>query len=138
MRKYKILTSFHLPSRIYAFSIYHKTQSCSQCAKVTIKLDCNADYYIPVCLVHQENTNSIRLLNAALVNGYSIVTYQRSLRAADELDRAVLTNASQPIIWALGPLNSRDEVSYHSHFTKVYTHSATVYLSIYKQCVFVI
>uniref|UniRef100_A0A2A4IWG9 DOMON domain-containing protein n=1 Tax=Heliothis virescens TaxID=7102 RepID=A0A2A4IWG9_HELVI len=65
-----------------------------------------------------ENTNSIRLLNAALVNGYSIVTYQRSLRAADELDRAVLTNTSQPIIWAIGPLNSRNEVSYHPHFTK--------------------
>ncbi|KAJ2941652.1 hypothetical protein O0L34_g14710 [Tuta absoluta] len=65
-----------------------------------------------------EKTNSIRLLNAALVNGYSIVTYQRSLKAADELDRAVLTNASQPIIWALGPLNSRQEVSYHHHFTK--------------------
>ncbi|KAI5631071.1 DOMON domain-containing protein [Phthorimaea operculella] len=65
-----------------------------------------------------EKTNSIRLLNAALVNGYSIVTYQRSLKAADELDRAVLTNASQPVIWALGPLNSRQEVSYHHHFTK--------------------
>ncbi|XP_013194628.2 protein Skeletor, isoforms D/E isoform X1 [Amyelois transitella] len=65
-----------------------------------------------------EKTNSIRLLNAALVNGYSIVTYQRSLRAADELDRPVLTNGSQPVIWALGPLNSRNEVSYHHHFTK--------------------
>ncbi|XP_028176404.1 protein Skeletor, isoforms D/E-like isoform X4 [Ostrinia furnacalis] len=65
-----------------------------------------------------EKTNSVRLLNAALVNGYSIVTYQRALRAADELDRAVLTNASQPIVWALGPLNSRNEVSYHHHFTK--------------------
>ncbi|XP_053619754.1 protein Skeletor, isoforms B/C isoform X3 [Plodia interpunctella] len=65
-----------------------------------------------------EKTNSIRLLNAALVNGYSIVTYQRSLKAADELDRAVLTNTSQPVIWALGPLNSRNEVSYHHHFTK--------------------
>ncbi|KAH9632939.1 hypothetical protein HF086_002761 [Spodoptera exigua] len=65
-----------------------------------------------------DNTNSIRLLNAALVNGYSIVTYQRSLKAADELDRAVLTNGSQAIIWAIGPLNSRNEVSYHPHFTK--------------------
>ncbi|KAM3958654.1 DM13 and DOMON_DOH domain-containing protein skeletor isoform 2-T2 [Aphomia sociella] len=63
-------------------------------------------------------TNSIRLLNAALVNGYSIVTYQRSLRAADHLDLPVLTNASQAIIWALGPLNSRNEVSYHHHYTK--------------------
>ncbi|XP_075986894.1 DM13 and DOMON_DOH domain-containing protein skeletor isoform X2 [Anticarsia gemmatalis] len=65
-----------------------------------------------------ENTNSIRLLNAALVNGYSIVTYQRSLRAADHFDLPFLTNSSQPVIWAIGPLNSRDEVSYHSHFTK--------------------
>ncbi|CAK1540882.1 unnamed protein product [Leptosia nina] len=64
------------------------------------------------------NTNSIRLLNAALVNGYSIVTYQRPLRASDHLDLPVLTNASQPIIWAIGPLNSRNEVSYHHHFTK--------------------
>ncbi|KAI8422931.1 hypothetical protein MSG28_014034 [Choristoneura fumiferana] len=65
-----------------------------------------------------DGTDSIRLLNAALVNGYSIVTYQRSLKAADELDLPVLTNASQPVIWAVGPLNSRTEVSYHHHFTK--------------------
>ncbi|CAG9794628.1 unnamed protein product [Diatraea saccharalis] len=65
-----------------------------------------------------EKTNSVRLLNAALVNGYSIVTYQRALRAADELDRPVYTNGSQAVIWALGPLNSRNEVSYHHHFTK--------------------
>ncbi|CAH2058944.1 unnamed protein product, partial [Iphiclides podalirius] len=65
-----------------------------------------------------ENTNSIRLLNAALVNGYSIVTYQRALKAADKLDLPIFTNASQPIIWAIGPLNSLDEVSYHHHYTK--------------------
>ncbi|XP_064074896.1 protein Skeletor, isoforms B/C isoform X1 [Vanessa tameamea] len=64
------------------------------------------------------NTNSIRVLNAALVNGYSIVTYQRPLKASDFLDRPVLTNVSQPIIWAIGPLNSKQEVSYHHHFTK--------------------
>lgn len=63
--------------------------------------------------------NSIRVLNAALVNGYSIVTYQRTLKAADELDLAILTNASQPIIWAIGPRNSEDQVSYHNnHYTK--------------------
>ncbi|CAK1594785.1 unnamed protein product [Parnassius mnemosyne] len=65
-----------------------------------------------------ENTNSIRLLNAALVNGYSIVTYQRALKAADKLDLPIYTNTSQPIIWAIGPLNSLDEVSYHHHYTK--------------------
>nr|CAD7267981.1 unnamed protein product [Timema shepardi] len=66
----------------------------------------------------RDNTNSVRLLNAAMVNGYSIVTYQRPLGAQDELDRAVLTNGSQPVIWAVGPLNSRNEVSYHSITSK--------------------
>ncbi|OWR41524.1 DOMON domain-containing protein [Danaus plexippus plexippus] len=66
----------------------------------------------------RENRSSIRLLNAALVNGYSIVTYQRPLKASDELDLPVYTNISQPIIWAIGPLNSKTQVSYHQHFTK--------------------
>ncbi|GLV32775.1 skeletor [Carabus blaptoides fortunei] len=65
-----------------------------------------------------EKTNSIRLLNAAMVNGYSIVTYQRPLKASDEFDRRILTNQSQAIIWAIGPLNERNEVSFHSHYTK--------------------
>jgi len=63
-----------------------------------------------------ENTNSIRLLNAAIVNDYSIVTYQRPLKAADSFDRPILTNGSQAIIWAIGPLNQRFEVSYHSQY----------------------
>ncbi|XP_015110834.1 protein Skeletor, isoforms B/C [Diachasma alloeum] len=66
----------------------------------------------------QENTNSVRLLNAAMVNGYSIVTYQRPLSASDELDRQIRTNGSQAIIWAIGPLNERNEVSFHSHYLK--------------------
>ncbi|PSN40314.1 hypothetical protein C0J52_23635 [Blattella germanica] len=49
-----------------------------------------------------------------MVNGYSIVTYQRPVKAQDELDRTIYTNGTQPIIWAIGPLNSRNEVSYHS------------------------
>lgn len=62
----------------------------------------------------QDNTNSVRLLNAALVNGYSIVTYQRPVRAHDALDKPVYTNTSQAVVWAVGPLNSKQEVSYHS------------------------
>jgi hypothetical protein len=67
-----------------------------------------------VCSCQQEDTGSVRLLNAAMVNGYSIVTYQRSLKAQDELDIDILTNGTQPVIWAIGPLNSKNEVSYHS------------------------
>ncbi|XP_077271953.1 DM13 and DOMON_DOH domain-containing protein skeletor isoform X4 [Temnothorax americanus] len=66
----------------------------------------------------QDNTDSVRLLNAAMVNGYSIVTYQRPLKASDELDLSILTNRSQAIIWAIGPLNERQEVSFHSHYLK--------------------
>ncbi|XP_029163979.1 protein Skeletor, isoforms B/C isoform X2 [Nylanderia fulva] len=65
-----------------------------------------------------ENTESVRLLNAAMVNGYSIVTYQRPLKASDELDRPILTNRSQAVIWAIGPLNERQEVSFHSRYLK--------------------
>ncbi|XP_076651402.1 DM13 and DOMON_DOH domain-containing protein skeletor isoform X1 [Halictus rubicundus] len=66
----------------------------------------------------QENTNSIRLLNAVLVDGYSIVTYQRPLKATDELDLQILTNGTQAIIWAIGPLNDKQEVSFHSDYLK--------------------
>lgn len=65
-----------------------------------------------------ENTNNIRLLNAAMVNGYSIVTYQRPLKPSDEFDRQIHTNKTQAIIWAIGPLNQRNEVSFHSHYPK--------------------
>ncbi|XP_033207466.1 protein Skeletor, isoforms B/C isoform X2 [Belonocnema kinseyi] len=66
----------------------------------------------------EDNTNSVRLLNAAMVNGYSIVTYQRPLKAIDELDRQIKTNGSQAIVWAIGPLNERNEVSFHSDYLK--------------------
>lgn len=58
------------------------------------------------------------MLNAAQVNGYSIVTYQRPLRAEDEYDRPIYANQSTPIIWAIGPLNQRNEVSFHSEYLK--------------------
>lgn len=66
----------------------------------------------------EEKTNSIRLLNAAMVNGYSIVTYQRSLKASDKYDLPIPINGSQAIAWAIGPLNQRNEVSFHSKYTK--------------------
>ncbi|CAH2005520.1 unnamed protein product [Acanthoscelides obtectus] len=68
--------------------------------------------------LNQQAVNNIRLLNAAAVNGYSIVTYQRPLAASDKFDRDVLTNGSQAIIWAIGPLNERNEVSFHTKYLK--------------------
>ncbi|KAG4075641.1 hypothetical protein HA402_003466 [Bradysia odoriphaga] len=65
-----------------------------------------------------DNTNSIRLLNAAMVNGYSIVTYQRPLKASDRFDLPIPINGSQAIVWGIGPLNQRTEVSFHTKYTK--------------------
>lgn len=53
-----------------------------------------------------------------MVNGYSIVTFQRPLKATDRYDLQITPNASQAIVWAIGPLNQRLEVSYHSLYTK--------------------
>lgn len=79
---------------------------------------CNLRIHVFPFSLLQENSNSIRLLNAATVNGYSIVTYQRPLTASDELDQSIITNGSQAVIWAIGPLNDRNEVSFHSKYLK--------------------
>lgn len=52
------------------------------------------------------------------MNGYSIVTYQRPLKATDEFDLPIIGNSTQAIAWAIGPLNQRYEVSYHTLFSK--------------------
>ncbi|XP_043652121.1 protein Skeletor, isoforms D/E isoform X1 [Drosophila teissieri] len=65
-----------------------------------------------------EKTNSIRLLNAAMVNGYSIVTYQRSLAATDRLDLPISMKEAESVVWAIGPLNDYQEVSFHTFYNK--------------------
>lgn len=71
-----------------------------------------------MCVFLKDKTNSIRVLNAAMVNGYSIVTYQRPLRATDNFDLPIIANTSQAIAWAIGPLNQRLEVSFHSLYAR--------------------
>jgi len=58
--------------------------------------------------------NSVRLLNAALINGFSMLTFQRPLSASDRMDQPIYTNGSQPVIWAVGPVNSAGDTSYHT------------------------
>lgn len=53
-----------------------------------------------------------------MVNGYSIVTFQRPLKATDRFDLPIVANQSQAIVWAIGPLNQRQEVSFHSLYTR--------------------
>ncbi|GAB6022740.1 hypothetical protein CHUAL_006836 [Chamberlinius hualienensis] len=61
----------------------------------------------------ESNTNTVRLLNAVRVQGYTMITYQRPIAAIDRWDKPIL-DGPQAIIWAIGPLNSLNEVSYHT------------------------
>lgn len=53
-----------------------------------------------------------------MVNGYSIVTFQRPLKSSDQFDLPIRINGSQAIVWGIGPLNQRNEVSFHTKYTK--------------------
>ncbi len=56
----------------------------------------------------------MRLLNSAIINDFTMLTYRQPLRAGDRFDKTIHTNGSQPVIWAIGPVNEKGEVSYHS------------------------
>jgi len=58
-------------------------------------------------------TNNVRLLNSAVINQFTMLTYRQPLLAKDRYDTSIYTNGSQPVIWAVGPINSKGEVSYH-------------------------
>ncbi|XP_068237883.1 protein Skeletor, isoforms B/C isoform X1 [Palaemon carinicauda] len=62
----------------------------------------------------QGSNNNVRLLNAALINDFTMLTFQRPLRAVDSSDVGILTNGSQAVIWAIGPVNSQGDTSYHT------------------------
>ncbi|KAF2366388.1 DOMON domain [Trinorchestia longiramus] len=63
-------------------------------------------------------SNDVRLLNAALINDFTMLTFQRPLRAVDRDDRPIFTNSSQAVIWAVGPVNSQGHASYHTLRTR--------------------
>lgn len=61
----------------------------------------------------RRGTNNVRLLNSAVINDFTMLTFRQPLAAKDRYDTQIYTNESQPIIWAVGPTNSEGEVSYH-------------------------
>jgi len=61
----------------------------------------------------KRGTNNVRLLNSAVINQFTMLTYRQPLRAKDRYDTTIFTNGSQPVIWAVGPINNKGEVSYH-------------------------
>ncbi|KAK3854277.1 hypothetical protein Pcinc_039232 [Petrolisthes cinctipes] len=61
--------------------------------------------------------NNVRLLNAALINDFTMLTYQRPLHSSldhHNTDQPILTNSTQAVIWAVGPVNSQGHTSYHT------------------------
>ena len=58
--------------------------------------------------------NDVKVLNSAIINEFTMLTYRRPLGKDDQYDTAIRTNGSQAVIWAMGPINNKGEVSYHS------------------------
>ncbi|KAB7495687.1 Protein Skeletor, partial [Armadillidium nasatum] len=57
--------------------------------------------------------NNVRLLNAAYINDFTMLTFQRPLKAGDGADKSFDVNKAQSVIWAIGPVNSQGDTSYH-------------------------
>lgn len=63
--------------------------------------------------------DSLTLLHGAIVNGYSMVTFKRpQLGVDDQYDQHVYSDGQQSVLWAIGTLNSKQEVGYHRLKTK--------------------
>ncbi|XP_022663529.1 protein Skeletor, isoforms B/C-like isoform X2 [Varroa jacobsoni] len=62
--------------------------------------------------------DSVTVLNTAFVNGYHMITYKRPQVAYEKYDQHVYSDGPQAIVWALGPINGKGEVSYHKLRTK--------------------
>lgn len=62
----------------------------------------------------RQGKNNVRLLNSAVINDFTMLTYRQPLRAVDAYDKVIYTNQSQAVIWAIGPVNKKGEVSYHA------------------------
>lgn len=58
--------------------------------------------------------DSLTLLHGAIVNGYSMVTFKRPQLGVDEqYDQHVYSDGQQSVLWAIGQLNSKQEIGYH-------------------------
>ncbi|CAG0891716.1 unnamed protein product [Cyprideis torosa] len=62
----------------------------------------------------EPDTNNVRLLNTALVNGFTMITYQRPLVASDDFDKSIEPTRNQSVVWAVGRIDDEGTVSYHN------------------------
>lgn len=79
------------------------------------KQQCTGSYgSCPDVKLSPNASDSITLLHAAVVNGFTMVTFKRPLVAVDDIyDQHVYSDGPQGVVWAVGLLNQRKEVSYH-------------------------
>ena len=54
--------------------------------------------------------NDVKLLNSAIINEFTMLTYRRPLDKDDQYDSAILTNQSQAVIW----LQASDDNIHHA------------------------
>ncbi|RWS12065.1 protein Skeletor: isoforms D/E-like protein, partial [Dinothrombium tinctorium] len=65
-------------------------------------------------LKHSGASDSYSILHAAVVNDFTMITFKRPQLGVDEVyDQHVYSDGPQAVLWAIGPLNDRKEVSYH-------------------------
>ncbi|XP_046909339.2 protein Skeletor, isoforms B/C isoform X2 [Dermatophagoides farinae] len=83
---------------------------------ISAKEPCVGQHGVCPDLNHPGATDSITLLHAAVINGFRMITVKRPQLGVDErLDQHIYSDGQQAIIWAYGPLNSRNELSYHTN-----------------------
>ena len=80
---------------------------------MTSKSQCSGGKGVCQDTLSARGANNVRLLNAALVNDYVMLTYQRPLKAQDDQDKMIVTNGTQAVVWAVGTLNADNEPTYH-------------------------
>lgn len=57
---------------------------------------------------------SLSMISSSLVNGFTTITVRRPQAAQDETyDQHIYSDGPQAMMWAVGPINNRNEVSYH-------------------------
>nr|XP_027202937.1 protein Skeletor, isoforms B/C-like [Dermatophagoides pteronyssinus] len=82
---------------------------------ISAKEPCIGQHGVCPDLNHPGATDSITLLHAAVVNGFRMITVKRPQLGVDErFDQHIYSDGQQAIIWAYGPLNSRNELAYHT------------------------
>ncbi|KAL1423244.1 hypothetical protein MTO96_021225 [Rhipicephalus appendiculatus] len=65
--------------------------------------------------ISRRANDSVTMLDAAVLNGYHMVTFRRPQAAQDpNYDQHIYSDGPQAVMWAVGPVNDHSDASYHS------------------------